>query len=205
MSLVDLNYATSDSALRMLKMVTAGFYDNSRIGQSFFQAMGTEWDEMEAWGTELHRELFPQTSTWSIGDWEELYGIETDETLSLELRRQQIMAKVLYRAPINPETIRRGVAALTACEVEVEDFLEPYTFSVTVHHEEEVENMTEVWAYIYGIKPSHLRFRLFFSFEKSVEHTVHPALHQAQVVTKVIPEIVEVTFADVVNEMEEKT
>lgn len=196
---VDLDYATSPSALRMLQMVTAGFYDNSRIGQSIFQAMGEEWDEMSTWATELPQELFPQTSTWSISYWEELYGITVDESLSLALRRQQIMAKVLYRAPINPETIRRGVSALTGCEVEVTDFVAPYTFSVTVHHTDPVQNMTEVWEYIYNMKPSHLRFHLYFCFSQSIGHELHPALHQAQVVQKTIPEIQEITFADVIS------
>ncbi len=196
MSLVDC--ATSDSALRMLNMVTSGFYDNSRIGQSFFQAMGEEWDEMFDWATEMPQELFPQTSTWSISWWEELYGITTDESLSLAMRRQQIMAKALYRAPINPETIRSGVAALTGCkDVEVEDFVSPYTFHVRVKHEADLSNMVEVWQYIYDIKPSHLRFCLFFVYEKEISHVMHPALHQAQVVTKVIPEVVEVTLSDV--------
>ncbi len=189
MSLPDCDYATSESAIRMLQMVTAGFYDNSRIAQSVFQAVGTEFDQMRTWATDLHMELFPQTSTWSIAYWEYLYGITTDESLSLTLRRQQIMAKVLYRAPINPETIRRGVEALTGCEVVVEDFTSPYSFTVTVHHETTVPNMEEVWDYIYHIKPSHLSFRLYFSFEKIIDHKLHPGLHQAVVSSKIIPEI----------------
>ncbi len=191
MSQPDCTYVHSESALRMLQMVTAGFYDNSRIGQSIFQAIGQEWDEMRTWTTDLHLELFPQTCTWSIAWWEYLYGITPDESLSLSLRRQQIMAKVLYRAPINPETIRRGVSALTGCEVVVEDFTAPYSFTVTVHHQESVPNMAEVWDYIYQIKPSHLRFSLFFSYEKEIDHCLHPGLHRAEVISQVIPEIQE--------------
>ncbi|MFI3253529.1 MAG: putative phage tail protein [Eubacteriales bacterium] len=194
----DRAYVSSPSGQRMMEMVTSGFYDQSRIGQSLFQVMGAELDEIEAWTTDLYLELFPQTCTWSVGWWEELYGIARDESLSLELRRQQIMAKVLYRAPINPETIRRGVAALTGCEdVTLEDFVAPYTFSVTVKHQEPLENMTEVWEYIYNIKPSHLSFYLFFCYETPIYHELYPALYQAQVVTKVIPEIVEIVGTDV--------
>lgn len=205
MSQTDFTFVTSPSALRMLQMVTAGFYDKSCIGQSIFQVIGAEWDEMNTWSTELHQELFPQTATWSIAYWEELYGIKVDESLSLELRRQQIMAKVLYRAPINPETIRRGVSALTGCEVEVKDFVAPYTFYVTVHHQQAIPNMTEVWEYIYGIKPSHLNFRLFFSMENFIEHSLHPALNQAQIVTKTIPEVIEITQTDVFRAEEDST
>lgn len=205
MSLPDCDYATSATAIRMLQMVTAGFYDNSRIGQWIFEIMGRELDEAQSWATELHLELFPQTCTWSVGWWEYLYGITSDESLSLELRRQQIMAKVLYRAPINPETIRRGVSALTACEdVVLADFVAPYTFHITVTHSDPVPNMTEVWEYIYSIKPSHLSFRLFFAYVSPVAHQLHPGLNQAQITKKVIPEITEITQADVLAEQKER-
>lgn len=169
MGLADWAYVDSPSGERMLAMVSSGFYDNSRIGQSMFQAMGLEWDEMKTWSTDLHGEMFPQTCTWSVALWEDLYGIASKESLSLVTRRQQIMARALYKAPINPETVRRGVVALTGCEdVVLEDFVAPYTFSVTVNHTANLENMADVWGYIHSIKPSHLSFRLYFLQETPV-------------------------------------
>lgn len=153
----------------MLLMVTAGFYDRSHIALRLFQAIGEQWDEMEDWVSGLWAELFPQTCTWSVGYWENLYGIRSEESLSLSLRRQQVMARVLYQAPMNPETVRRGVVALTGCEdVVLEDFVAPYTFHVTVNHPSNLENMADVWGYLWEMKPSHLSFRLFFQQETLV-------------------------------------
>lgn len=168
----------SPEAIRMLRMVTLGFYDHSRIGLWFFQSLGLEWDEMADWAQNLRDEIFPQTCTWSVSLWEERYGILPDESLSLALRRQRIMAKAQYRAPINPETIRLVVSLLTGVEdVTVRDFTEPYGFEVYVKSQEEVSNLVEVWGRIYEMKPSHLRFRLFYQQETEVTHNLHGGLH----------------------------
>lgn len=168
----------SPEALRMLNMVTKNFYDESRIALWFFEALGREWDEMSSWSKDLHYEIFPQTCTWSIYIWEEMYGITPDDRLSLEVRRQQVMSKVLYRAPINPEAIRIVVQLLTeAEEVTVTDFVAPYTFEVIVTSQWQITNMVEVWEYIYKIKPSHLSFRLYFKLVTPVEHELHGGLH----------------------------
>lgn len=159
-------------------MVSLGFYDHSRIALLFFQALGLEWDEMADWTEDLHLEVFPQTCTWSIAWWEQLYDIMTDESLSLEVRRQQIMSKALYRAPINPETIRRVVQLITyANEVVVTDFVAPYTFEVSVKHDEPIQNMAQVWEFVYKAKPAHLSFKLYFHLVSDVEHEVHTGLH----------------------------
>lgn len=186
----DLNIVKSAAALRMLQMVTAGFYDNSRLALWIFETIGREWDAMSEWAKNVHTEIFPQTCSWSIETWEDLYAIETDTSLTLEQRRQRLMAKALYAAPINPEVIRRRVAALTGSEdVTVEEHTAPYTFEVTVKHSVHIPNQGAVWLYIYGIKPSHLSFRLFFVMETPVYHELNAGLLGASVTEKEIEEI----------------
>lgn len=160
---------TSPEGEKMCAMVSSGFYDKSRLGMSLFQVLGLEWDEMNAWTSSLSGEVFPQTCTWSIGFWENMMGIFSDESLSLELRRQQLLLKEQFRAPINPEAIRQGVMMLTgAKDVEVLDFQEPYSFSVYVLElPDDFSGEEAVWRWIYERKPSHLRFLLYFT---SVEY-----------------------------------
>lgn len=198
----------SSEALKMLRMVTMNFYDNSRIALNIFQALGVEWDEMAQWSKELHLEIFPQTCTWSMSTWEELYGITTDERLTLEVRRQQLMAKVLYRAPINPESLRVVVELITgANEVVVTDFTAPYTFEVSVKHNEAINNMTQVWEFLYNAKPSHLSFNLYYHLVTEVPHKLHPGLHYGIYRdTDMLEEVVttvEITKEDWIKEQEE--
>lgn len=181
----------------MLSMVTKNFYDRSALALRFFQGLGEEFDEAAAWVEALKWESFPQTCTWSVGLWEFLYDITSDERLSLDVRRQQIMARVLYRAPINPETIRAVVVALTGANgVELNDFVAPYTFEVIVEHDEPIENMTQVWEFVYRMKPSHLSFRLYLRLNLEVEHTVGVAGLGGVHRQTDLGQVVEITQAD---------
>lgn len=152
---------TSQEAATFLRMVTKGFYSDSYIGLWIFEVIGREWDEMREWAEGLKDEIFPQTCTWTIAIWEWLYGIEPDESLSLEFRRQRILAKICALRPINPEVIRRGVAALIGTDpegVEVNDFVGPYRFEVILHPGENPFPYNRIDQYIWEIKPSHLAF-----------------------------------------------
>jgi hypothetical protein len=43
----------SPSAQRFRQMVTAGFYDRSRLGLWLYEVIGREYDDMERWIAEL--------------------------------------------------------------------------------------------------------------------------------------------------------
>lgn len=152
---------TSREAKKFLSMVTKDFYNDSYLGLWIFEVIGREWDEMRAWAEGLKNEINPQTCTWSIAIWEWVYGIEADESLGLEFRRQRILAKICAVKPINPEMIRRGVAALIGAEaeaVEVNDFTGPYRFEVILHPQETPFPYNRIEKFIREIKPSHLAF-----------------------------------------------
>lgn len=162
----------------MLAMVTTDFYNCSRVGMYLFQALGLEWDAMASWSKDLNFEIFPQTCTWSIGIWESLYGIESDESFSLEVRRKKVLEKVLYQAPISPQALEGMLYFCTgADEVVVRDFTAPYSFEVSIKYQGEISNMIDIWEFIYRVKPSHLSFRLFFEKQMFVDHELHTGLH----------------------------
>lgn len=152
----------SPEAQNFLSMVTKGFYDRSYTGLWLYEVIGREWDEMAAWAEGMRAEINPQTCTWSIAIWEWVYGIEPDETLQLEYRRQRILSKFVGLKPINPEVIRRGVTALIGGadgEVEVNDFAGPYRFEVILHPAgKKPLNYAKIFTYIREIKPAHLAF-----------------------------------------------
>lgn len=164
----------SPSAETFLRMVTKGFYDNSYIGLWMYEVIGREWDEMRKWAEGLKDEINPQTCTWSIGIWEWVYGIETDESMPIKYRRQRILAKIIGVRPINPEVIRRGVAALMGGEldeVEVNDFVGPYRFEVILHPSGKSPfNYAKIFEYVREIKPSHLAFEA--AVETKVDITI---------------------------------
>ena len=167
------NIITSPEAEAFLRMVTKGFYHNSFMGLWIYEVIGREWDEMRAWAEGMKEEIHPQTCTWSIPIWEWVYGFEPDDTLQLEYRRQRILAKIVAVKLINPEIIRRGVAALIGAEpenVEVDPKAGPYRFDVIIHPTGAPFPYNRIAPYIREIKPSHLRFEA--AVETKVEITI---------------------------------
>ena len=77
------HFPTSESAKRMLGMVTKGYYDKSYVGKWLFQVMGLEEDELKKIIAELPAQIFPETATWSLRYHEEKWGLpiyeETEE------------------------------------------------------------------------------------------------------------------------------
>jgi hypothetical protein len=174
MSKPDLeNIVRSPSAETFLCMVTKGFYDNSYTGLWMYEVIGREWDEMREWAERLKNEIHPQTCTWSIGIWEWVYGLGSNETMSLESRRHRILAKIIGTRPINPEAIRNGVAKITGCDVDVKDFTEPYRFSLTIHMQEEKDDppYKAVHEYVRTVKPAHLVAFLTWAFHVTIDCT----------------------------------
>ena len=147
-----------------LGMVTKGFYERSYMGLWIFEIIGREWDEMKSWAEGMKDEIHPQTCTWSIPIWEWVYGIPSDDALPLPFRRQRVLAKIIATVPVNPEAIRRGVAALVGAyaeTVEVDEGAGPYRFDVIIHPAEVPVPFpySRIARYIRETKPSHLCFK----------------------------------------------
>jgi len=160
----DLDIIKSPTAELMRGMVTEGFYDRSRIGLWIMEVIGREYDDMGEWARSLVNEAFPQTCTWSIPIWEFVYGIEPDDALTLEFRRQRIMTKRLQRPPINPARIEAVLSALTGCPVTVTENVAPYTFRVDVYEfRENIYDYRTALKTLRTIKPSHLSIKYVMS------------------------------------------
>jgi uncharacterized protein YmfQ (DUF2313 family) len=160
----NLDIIKSPAAERMRQMVTAGFYDRSRIGLWLFEVMGQEYDDMAKWAQELRYEAFPQTCTWSITFWEFVYGYEPDDNLTLEQRRARLLAHVWSHPPINPARIEEALSLLTGTAVRIIENVAPYTFRV-VFDESGLHDVDwkspdyrSALLHLRRIKPSHLSF-----------------------------------------------
>ncbi len=161
MSKPDLNIISSPSAERMRRMVTEGFYDRSRIGLWMFEVMGREYDDMALWAQTIYLEAFPQTCTWSIAIWEWLYGIASDDSLTLEARRRQLLTKKLRRQAISPARIETMLSALTGVPVALQENIAPYTFAVRLDESAlAASNLDKMYSLLRAIKPSHLSYRV---------------------------------------------
>ena len=186
---------TSPTAEHMLGMVTNDFYNDAYIALWLFEVIGREYDEITEWVVGLRNEIHPATCTWSIGIWEWVYGLESDPSLPLEQRRQRIIAHIAGKSAINPEVIRRGVAALAGgAEVAINERIAPYTFEVVIEPGSQPVDFGEIWRYVRRIKQSHMSFVLE---EKSV-----PEFEVADYLAAVAVEHIREVFIDTNREDE---
>lgn len=170
MSKPDYNIIHSPEAETFLRMVTKGFYDRSYSGLWLYEVIGREWDEMAAWAEGMKTEIHPQTCTWSIAIWEWVYGIESDDALPLEYRRQRILTKILGVRPINPEVLRKNMATLigtTEKAVNINPLIGPYRFEITLDLSglQKPIPYVEVTNYIQSAKPAHLTSEVMVNME----------------------------------------
>lgn len=155
----------SDEAKKMRQMVTMGFYDRSDLALWLFEVIGREYDEMAEWSQKLAYEAFPQTCTlWSIDLWEFLYGIESNDHLDINSRRQKVHSKKLFRLPMNPAQIEKIIHTLTGCYVEVVENVADYTFRVEIRLPGTQTNLNMVIPYLKEIKPSHLSMEVVYLY-----------------------------------------
>ncbi len=172
MSRPELDIIRSPSAETFLRMVTQGFYNRSAAALWIYEVIGREWDELRVIVEGIQAETQPQTCTWSIEIWEWMYGIESDESLTLEERRQRVLSKILGVRPINPEVLRRRIEAVSGADAEVTDFTAPYSFRVTLNITNKPIPMERVLQYINAQKPAHLTASVEIVFPK-IESVLH--------------------------------
>lgn len=123
---------TNELGNRMLDMV-APIYDRSALTLYVFQAFGIVLSKETYFiENEFIAQIFPQTATWGLKYWEEEYGITTDESKSIEERREILIISMYRKRPVTPYRIKQLVKSITGCESVVEENIQPNTMKIIV-------------------------------------------------------------------------
>lgn len=128
------NFPTSESAKRMIGMVTAGFYDMSYVGKWIYQVMGLEYDKARELIESMAEQMFPETATWGLMYHEIKWGLPVRDYLSYEERRALIYEKRDIRAPMTPYRMEQYLDAVTDFDVCVVDVHDPGEFGYVPPH-----------------------------------------------------------------------
>ena len=101
------------------------------------------------------------TATWGLALWEELTGIETDESLSDAERRRAVTARLCGSGTCNAAMIARLTRALTGYDCAVLEQADQYTFTLRFVGDQTafVEfPLDSIRAAVEEVKPAHLKF-----------------------------------------------
>lgn len=163
--MIDLeHFPTSEAARRMMKTVSH-VYDKAYVAKWLFHVMGIEWDETWQYFNELRQQAFPETATWGIVYWEQRYHIPTDETLTLEERRQRVIVKRGKRSPMNPARLEQFSEDITGRQAEVTERNSEYAFTIAIMEGDSAVDYQALIDLIKSAKPSHLAFNVIFEVE----------------------------------------
>lgn len=81
---------TSKKGREML-LTLSPIYEQSLVMNSIYEAIGSEFDNLELLNEEIELQLFPQTATWGLNFWENRVGLITNLDEDIEIRRRKLL------------------------------------------------------------------------------------------------------------------
>lgn len=150
---------TSPKGKEMISYVSP-IYQDSKIEQAIYEAIGSEWDNAEELVHEVLLQLHPQTATWGLVFWEQRLRLSTNLNEPLERRRRKVIAKRQSKHIINPERMAIILKNYTGADIEIIENIAPYTFEVKLTGREGFpKSLEDLYKEVKRIKPSHLSVR----------------------------------------------
>ena len=115
----------------MIKRYLPSFIVKGNIIKDIFESQQAEVDLLNNNIQDLIDNLFVETATWSLVNWEKKYNIPIDLEDTLENRRSRILARRVSKGqPFTKETIEAIANQFTNGSVEVIEHLESDYFTV---------------------------------------------------------------------------
>lgn len=172
--MIDLeNFPTRETARDMMNMISP-IYDEAYVAKWIFEVMSVPLTLAQETVYDLKNQAFPETATWSLPYWEQSYGIATNEALSIEERRSQIMRKRNFRKPMNPARIEMLIKELCGREVEFVENVAPHTFEIKIAPGESGVNLVQVMDLVDEVKQSQKSYRVVFETPITVKIRAEP-------------------------------
>ncbi|MDO4305977.1 MAG: DUF2313 domain-containing protein [Eubacteriales bacterium] len=172
--MIDLeNFPTRQTAIDMMSMISP-IYDKAYVAKWIFEVMSAPLSLAQNTVDDLKNQAFPETATWTLPYWERSYGIATNEALSIEERRSQIIRKRNFRKPMNPARIEMLIKELCGREVEFVENVAPHTFEIKIEPGSSSVDLGKVMNLVDEVKQSQKSYRIVFETPISVKIRAEP-------------------------------
>lgn len=159
---------TSDCARQMYNYVSP-IYGESYVGLWMFQVIGLELDRMMSYFEDIPNQLNPATATWLLPAWEKRYGITPGADWTIERRREAVISKRKFNAPITPVKLGEMLSSLAGVLVEVIENTGKNKFSVYVRDNIPVEKFAGAKEVTDEAKPAHLIYDIEIAAKNDVD------------------------------------
>lgn len=157
---------TSNEAKAIYNMVSP-IYGESYVALWVFQAIGKALDKVSRYVEEVYEQLNPETATWLLPLWEERYGIIPGEDWTLEQRREAVISRRKFNAPITPIKLSDLVSAIAGVPVDVIENTGQNQFTVYIRRNIEVDKYANALQFVDSTKAAHLIYLLEIAAENT--------------------------------------
>lgn len=144
----------------MLNKNVPPFVAQMREMAELFIAEQPELDKMEKDLTELLQQFYIKTATYSLDMWEDEFGLERNNTLTLMQRRARVLGKLNSNPPATVKMLENLVLqTLSANVVTIVEHPAEYSFTVYVNTDYLVENFEIADEAVKLARPAHLSYK----------------------------------------------
>lgn len=152
---MSINVPTTETGKRMLRSVSP-IYDRAYTARWLFEVMGIEMEEARESVDEFRLQAFPETATWGLFYWEQRYHIRTNESLTLEERRQKVIARRWKYSPMNPARLEMFIKQSCGRDAHVTEYNSEYRFEIAIDGDGGALEYDKYIELLKAMKPSHL-------------------------------------------------
>lgn len=134
------------------------YYRESRFYIAQNYAKGEEFNQIHDFINDLPNQFNPQTATWGLRFWEELYDIEVYG--DIEERRMHVLAKMAAFEVITPISLERLVKRIFSLDVSVTRNVAPYTFELNFNYPDKNVDLMAIRKLLEDYKEAHMAYNL---------------------------------------------
>lgn len=165
---------TNEKAQEIIDYVSQ-IYGDSYVGLWIYQAIGSVLGPAEDLAEQLQNETNPTTTTLLISYWEQEYGIMGDPTMTIEQRRNTVIAAMNSKGACNPARLSNAIsAALGGATVEILENTGTNQFTVNIRTV--VKSYAPAIAVLEEMKPAHLTYIIQGVIQESAEADINTAV-----------------------------
>lgn len=144
----------------MLNKSVPPFVAQMREMAELFLAEQPELDRMEKELTELLKQFYIKSATYSLDQWEDEFGIERNSSLTLMQRRARVLAKLNSNPPATVKMLENLVfQILSANAVTIVEHPSEYHFDVYVNSDYLIETFEIADEAVRLARPAHLSYK----------------------------------------------
>lgn len=154
-------------------------YTKSRSTLELLEALEKMWGKAQEDTEDFEKQLFLSTATWGLDFWEQMYGIENDESKGYEVRRSVVRAKIRGAGTTTVAMIKNTSEAYVNGGVNVIEQNAQHKFVVMMASIIGIPpNIEDLRNTIKEIKPVHLDFEIVFKYNimKDLQRYTHGQL-----------------------------